>query len=159
MTKLSHGRSHWTAQVMGWGLLLLYVLPAEAATYYVATDGDDARSCATGQNINTPKRNIMGTNGGMACLTTPGDKLYVRGGTYDESVSNVSTYQLFPSGTSWDHAFTVAAYPGETVTLTQAMGFGDCCQNPPMPQMSYWIFDGFRLNATDPNNNGLLYNG
>jgi hypothetical protein len=25
--------------------------------------------------------------------------------------------------------------------------------------MSYWIFDGFRLNSRDPRNNGVLYNG
>jgi parallel beta-helix repeat protein len=42
----------------------------------------------------------------------PGDTLYVRGGTYGEALLND-----IPSGTSWSAPVTVAAYPGEAVTL------------------------------------------
>jgi hypothetical protein len=124
-------------------------------TYYVATTGDDSYSCAEATDIATPKRNLMGPDGGIACMQTPGDALLLREGTY-EAISNQT--QDFPAGTSWDEAFTVAAYPGETVTLP-GMTFGDCCDNPPLPQMSYWIFDGLHLVSTDPGNNALIYTG
>src|SRR5439155_10027643 len=135
------------------GLLLLGLIyffglahGASAATYYVSAGGhgdspSDNNSCSTAQNLSSPKRNIMGSAGGIACLQTPGDKLYVRGGTYGEDITNRNG-QNFPSATSWANAFTVASYPNETVTLANAgIGFGDCCQNAPIPQMSYWIFD------------------
>ncbi len=133
--------------------------PVASITYYVSPGGSDAVSCASAQNITTPKRNIMGASGGISCLKAGGEKLLVRGGTYDESITNSSLYTnpspSWPSGTSWSNAITVAAYPGETVTLTQPINLGDCCQNTPLPQLSYWIFDGFRLNA---NISTLIYN-
>jgi hypothetical protein len=138
-------------------LIFLVIAPMNAATYYVSTSGNDANTCTSAQNLATPKRKIMGSVGGIACMTNPGDKLYIRGGTYSETITNTNG-QLMPSGTSWSSAFTVAAYPGEKVILTQGLGFGDCCQNAPLPQMSYWIFDGLHLISTDPNNNGLIYN-
>ena len=88
-----------------------------ADTYYVATNGNNNNSCAAAQNINTPKQNIMGTNGGIACLQTPGDKLLIRQGTYSESINNFTAPYPLPSGKDWTNAFTVAAYPGETVTI------------------------------------------
>jgi hypothetical protein len=136
---------------------LLFFLLTEVslgATYYVATNGNDSNSCAMAQNPSTPKRKIMGASGGVECLTTPGDRVYVRQGTYDEAISN-RYGQLLPSGTSWENAYILAAYPGETVTLTQPMGFGDCCGNAPLPQMSYWIIDGFRVVYRG----SVLYNG
>jgi hypothetical protein len=93
---------------------LLAPTSASAATYYVATTGSNARSCATAQTIGTPKQTL---NSAVACLG-PGDTLLVRGGTYNESLSN-----NIPSGTSWASKVRIAAYPGtgvgtETVTVT-----------------------------------------
>ena len=34
-----------------------------AATFYVATTGDDSNSCTEAQNPSTPKRNIIGARG------------------------------------------------------------------------------------------------
>src|SRR5881296_2593221 len=63
---------------------LLHARAAAAATYYVATNGDDSRSCGTAQDINTPKRTI---NNGTTCLSGGSDTLLIRGGTYNENVS------------------------------------------------------------------------
>ena len=59
-----------------------------AGTYYVAQNGSDNNSCATAQNIDTPKRNIMGNDGGIACMRSPGDTLLIRQGSYPEIISN-----------------------------------------------------------------------
>src|SRR6266496_3905469 len=85
--------------------------------YYAATYGNDNNSCDAARDINTPKRNLMGTDGGIACMQTPGDKLLIREGTYAESINNYTAPYSLPSGTDWDNAFTVAAYPGETVII------------------------------------------
>jgi hypothetical protein len=64
--------------------------------------------------MTTPKRTIKS---GITCLK-PGDKLYIRTGTYTESIPWSFD---FPSGTSWSSAVTIAAYPGEAVTLKGAI--------------------------------------
>ena len=113
--------------------------------YYVATNGSDSYSCSQAQDISTPKRNIMTPEGGIACIQGPGDKLLIRGGTYDETISNYSLYNgsspSWPPGTSWDNAITVAAYDGE-ITKVNEFVLGDCCANPALPDLRYWIFDG-----------------
>jgi parallel beta-helix repeat protein len=113
-----------------------------ADTYYVATNGNNNNSCAAAQNINTPKQNIMGTNGGIACLQTPGDKLLIRQGTYSESINNYTAPYPLPSGKDWTNAFTVAAYPGETVTIP---GIAIAAGTDDNFQLSYWIFDGLHV--------------
>lgn len=74
--------------------------------YFVATTGDDSRSCMTAATITTPKKTITS---GAACLAA-GDTLYVRGGTYTESLANPAT----TSGTDWNNVVRIMAYPGET---------------------------------------------
>ena len=104
--------------------------------YYVATNGSDSYSCSQARNISTPKRNIMTQEGGIACIQGPGDKLLIRGGTYNETISNFSLYSgsspSWPPGTSWDNAITVAAYNGE-ITKVNGIALGDCCANPALP--------------------------
>jgi hypothetical protein len=102
---------------------VLHARAATAATYYVATNGDDSRSCGTAQNISTPKATI--TNG-AACLSGGGDTLLIRGGTYNEVVSTPIV-----SGTSWNNPVWVGAYQSEGVTVvgnggdhTMAVGGG-----------------------------------
>jgi hypothetical protein len=113
---------------------------AAGSIYYVASNGSDNNSCAAAQDIKTPKRNIMGTNGGIACMQTPGDKLLIRGGSYAESINNYTAPYGLPSGTDWNNAFTVAAYPGETVIIPSiAISTDDNLH------LSYWIFDGLRV--------------
>jgi parallel beta-helix repeat protein len=96
-------------------LLTIYIsfslgaLTVSAATYYVATTGNDANACATAQTITTPKRTIAA---GVACLN-PGDTLYLRAGTYTEQIDLMGPNK---SGTAGNY-ITIAGYPGDTVTL------------------------------------------
>jgi hypothetical protein len=75
--------------------------------YYVGTNGSDSNP-GTLQN---PFRTITK---GLAVLTA-GDILYIREGTYP-GINNYVT--RIPSGTSWTNPVTIAAYPGESVSLT-----------------------------------------
>src|SRR6266446_8108128 len=75
---------------------VLHPRAATAATYYVATTGDNSRSCSTTQNINAPRASITS---GLACLSGAGDILYIRGGIYNEEILS-GTY---PSGSSWNN--------------------------------------------------------
>ena len=94
-------------------LLCFGATVTEAATFYTALAGNDANSCAQAQSISTPKRTVTA---GASCLQ-PGDTLYVRAGTYVESLmDNV------PSGTSWSAPVRIAAYAGETVWLRPSSG-------------------------------------
>jgi hypothetical protein len=89
-------------------ILLLSEIPIQAATYYVAKTGSNTNTCAQAQSESTPKLTI---NAGLACLAG-GDTLYVRTGSYAEHLQNV-----IPPGTAASPT-TVAAYPGETVSIT-----------------------------------------
>ena len=96
---------------------------------------------AVARDINRPKRSIMGNNGGIACMQIPGDKLLIRQGVYPESINNYTVPYSLPSGTGWNNAFTVAAYPGETALSGEL----------PSPlrsfnlKLAYWIFDGLHV--------------
>jgi parallel beta-helix repeat protein len=65
------------------------------------------------------------------CLA-PGDTLYIRGGTYQGNINNI------PSGKSWSAPVTLAAYPGETVTVRRIE-----------PAGPYVVIDGLIVDA-DP---------
>jgi hypothetical protein len=80
-----------------------------AATYYVATSGHDA-------NPGTEASPMRTLNKGVTKLH-PGDTLYVKSGTYVEALNN-----KIPGGTSWSNPVTVAAYPGDSVTLRPSAG-------------------------------------
>jgi len=73
--------------LLGWGLLLLLTLPAEAATYYVATTGDDANSGTLAQPFRTLGQGVS--------VLRPGDTLYVRAGTYNGVINNTN-HHVFP---------------------------------------------------------------
>lgn len=90
-------------------IVLCFPLWSEAATYYVATTGSDANSCATAQTIGTPKLTIAS---GLGCLAA-GDTLYIRTGTYTEQLLETS----FGASGSAGSIITVSNYNGETVTL------------------------------------------
>jgi Right handed beta helix region len=83
---------------------------ATAATYYAAITGKDSNSCTAAQNSSTPKQHIMGAGGALACLHA-GDTLYLRGGTYNESIG--SNDQYIPAGTSWTNPVMIASYSNE----------------------------------------------
>jgi parallel beta-helix repeat protein len=85
------------------------VLSSQAATYYVAPNGNDANP----GTLTHP----FGTLNQATRTLEPGDTLYVRAGTYVESLIN-----SIPGGLSWSMPVTVAAYPGETVTVKPGSG-------------------------------------
>jgi len=106
--------------------------PAADNIYYVSTTGSDTNSGAHGQPFRTINKGVK--------VLKPGDTLYIRAGTYAEALLNV-----IPSGTSWHSPVTVAAYPGEEVTIRPGSGedvikFQD--NNP-----AYIIVDGLILDA------------
>src|SRR5262245_49595805 len=81
-----------------------------ASTYYVdGAGGDDS-------NEGTLLKPFESINRGTQVLR-PGDTLYIRAGTYSESLRN-----SIPSGSSWSAPVTLAAYSGETVTLKPPLG-------------------------------------
>src|SRR2546428_4008825 len=85
---------------------------ANATVYYVATTGNDANPGGQSQPFRTINKGVS--------ILKPGDTLYVRQGTYAESIS--TGFLTIPSGTSWANAITIASYPGETATLRPTSG-------------------------------------
>jgi len=102
---------------------------AHAAVYYVAIAGNDSNSGDSSSPFRTVKKGIS--------ILKPGDTLYVRGGNYGETIS--SGTQAIPAGTSWSSTVTIAAYPGEVVTLRRI--------DLHAPSIRYLVFDGFVLDA------------
>lgn len=72
-------------------------------TYYVATIGNDSNPGSQSLPFRTISRGVT--------VLKPGDTLFIRGGLYAEAIHDI------PSGTSWGAPVTVAAYPGEAVTV------------------------------------------
>ena len=109
---------------------------ATAATYYTATNGSDANPGSRFQPFRTIKK-------GLSVLAS-GDTLYLRGGTYHEAIR--PTVGAIPNGTSWDHATTIAGFPGETVTLAPA-DWGEAVLLGDGGQFGYMIFNNLTLDG------------
>jgi parallel beta-helix repeat protein len=105
---------------------------AQAATYYVATTGIDSNPGSIQQPFRTIAKGIS--------VLRPGDTTLVRAGTYQEWLD--SNKVSFPSGTSWTNAVTLAAYPGEKVTLVGSIGISS-------PSLSYIIVSGLIIDANN----------
>jgi parallel beta-helix repeat protein len=111
---------------------------SHAATYYVATTGDDSNPGSESEPFRTINRGVLALQAG--------DTLYIRSGTYNEAlISNI------PGGTSWDNPVTVAAFPGEEVVIMPDSGyrvieFGDVNQR-------YIVIDGLIFDGSN-----VLYN-
>ena len=110
---------------------------ATAATYYVTTTGSDSNPCSQSR----PCRTIAQ---GMSVLRA-GDTLYIREGTYAESIGSSAPV---PSGTSWSQAVTIAGYPGETVILN---GYHAGISLNDGTRVSYVIFDNLIIDASGGN--------
>lgn len=112
-------------------------------TFYVATNGSDSNSCAQAMNTQAPKRNIMGANGGLACLVAGnGDTLDIRAGTYTEQIN--SSFFKFPSGTSYANAATIKAHTGETVIISPPTNGGIAIEG----SASYLVFQDLVIDGT-----------
>lgn len=120
---------------------------ATAATYYVATNGNNA-------NAGTQAQPFQTIGQGLSVLAA-GDTLYIRGGTYAERID--SNQQTVRAGTSWSNVVTIAAYAGETVTLRP--GSGGEVINLTQSSIQYVVFDGLSLDATGVQFGMSLTNG
>ncbi len=118
--------------------------------YYVARSGSNLFSCAQAKNSLTPKQTITS---GLSCLAA-GDTLYVRAGTYDESLTGIA------SGTSWTNKVRIAAYPGETVTVMpsiQAHTVGGVVIA--ISSGHYIEFDGINVDSSNVSSGGIIWIG
>jgi hypothetical protein len=107
------------------------------ATYYVATTGSDSSPGTKADPFRTIRRG--------ASVLTPGATLYIRVGSYTESIDN-NDYTI-PPGISWSTPVTIAGYPGETVILKPV---GTCTVlNLLNPSLQYVIFRDIVLDGID----------
>jgi hypothetical protein len=113
-------------------VIFLVTTTAQAATYYVATTGNDSNP----GTIQLPFRTIVK---GVSVLK-PGDTTLVRAGTYRESIDTNKV--TFPNGTSWTSAVTLAVYPNEQVTLIGTINLAGM-------QHSYIIVSGLTIDANN----------
>ena len=90
-------------------LILLAAGPVHAATYYVATTGNDANA----GTLAAPFRTIAKGSQRLAA----GDTLYIRRGTYAEAMWHGQGGFVFRNGTSMSAMTRYAAYPGEEVIV------------------------------------------
>jgi parallel beta-helix repeat protein len=111
---------------------LLGTTSGYAATYYVATSGSDSNPGTLQQPFRTIVKGVS--------ILKPGDTTYVRAGTYNEAIN--TRFVVFPSGTSWTNAVTLAAYPGEQVTLVGFINLAGM-------QHSYIIVSGLIIDANN----------
>ena len=114
---ISNSQNHWLRAMrhclclyvfVAW-CLILFPQIAQAATYYVAANGNDGYTKAQAQNAATPWKTV---NYGASQLIA-GDTLLVRGGVYRESVS------IKVNGNTAGR-ITIKAYPSETPILEGA---------------------------------------
>lgn len=123
------------------------VVVENETTFFVATDGDDSRSCETANSSRTPKKTI---NNGMKCLK-PGDTLYIRAGVYREAIRDNESTRI-PSGTSWSSPVTIAGYPKERVIMRPDAGLNDVIRvMGPAGGTHHVIFRNLVLDAVNQN--------
>jgi hypothetical protein len=118
---------------------------ATAATYYVASTGNDANPGTQVQPFRTIAKGLT--------VLRAGDTLYLRGGTYKEGIDSLN--KVIPGGTSWSNPITIGAYPGETVTLNGPVninGYGSRVYQ-------YIIVDGLILDGMGVNQVGVFIGG
>jgi hypothetical protein len=125
-------------------LLCLGALSAQAATFYVGSQGNDATPCAQARDAQTPRKSI---NGGIACLSS-GDTLIIGAGTYDEVVGTSGAPAVVPGGLSAAQPTTIKAAPGETVLLqpitSSNRGSGAVMT---MDGINYVVVDGINIDG------------
>lgn len=86
----------------------LFIVTTQAAQRFVSTAGNDTSGNGT---IGNPYLTI----GKAASLSSAGDIVEVRAGTYTQAIDDSS--MSMPSGTSWANVFLIEAYSGEAVTI------------------------------------------
>jgi parallel beta-helix repeat protein len=113
---------------------LIVAVTVHAATYYVATTGNDASPGTLSQPFRTIAR-------GVSSLSA-GDTLYIRGGLWTEQIDMSAK-----TGTPGNY-ITVAAYPGEIVTI-QSSAYPFAIKGSYSASNAYFIFDGLILDGVN----------
>jgi parallel beta-helix repeat protein len=134
-----------TALLLSFCLVWIGSITAEAATYYVATTGSDSNPGTLSQPFSSILKGVS--------VLRPGDTTFIRAGTYAESIPWSFN---FPSGTSWSSAVTLAAYPGEIVTMRPNGGSSviDFGGDPDQ----YIIIDGIHFDAINLSETAIAIN-
>lgn len=141
-------------------LLGFLSLPATAATYYVSPAGADANSCATAQSTTQSSQKLT-ISAGVACLSA-GDTLYIRGGLYTGTVNSINSGATTVRGGKdfSTGAITVAAYPGEEVTIAVGGGATGNAITLTSAAQRYLVFDRLILDGSGMGSwAGGLYQG
>lgn len=115
-------------------IILVLAGAAHAATYYVATTGNDANPGTISQPWKTPQKAWQSAQAG--------DTVYFRGGTY-AITSTISTYSQGYHGTAGS-PITFASYTGETATLDAS---GTAVVPVIRIEKDYNIVDGINLKS------------
>lgn len=132
-------------------MVLLRLSLAQAATYHVAPQGNDAASCAQAQSASTPRRTI---NGALRCVSG-GDTVLVGPGTYNEQIADSAAaanpgYAIVPVPSGSAQAFTtIKAAPLHGATLRASINGGS---NPYIVNLSgsatrYVRLEGFVIDG------------
>ena len=116
-----------------------------AGTYFVAITGNDSGNGSEISPFRTIKKGVT--------VLGAGDTLYVKAGTYAESILSWKT--PVPNGKGWDKPITVAAYPGHAVTITPPKGLAFFWINDGQPK--YLIIDGFIVDGVDQALHGFKF--
>ena len=114
-----------------------------ATDYFVAPNGNDSHPGTKSAPVRTITKGISLMRDGSE--DNKGDRLYIRAGNYSQTIN--SNYVAIPTGTSWDNAPVIAAYPGETVVLRP--GSGSIIINIADPDIQYIIFERLILDGTN----------
>jgi hypothetical protein len=148
--------------ILTFSTLLLFAVPAKAATYYVSQSGNDANSCAAAQTM-IPASQRLTIAAGVACLSA-GDTLYIHSGNYTGAKNTVDSLTgIVRGGSNFSSgAITIAGYPGETVTITPPQGLQGIRLTTPAQR--YLIFQDLTIdmiNQTVPGNgpDGIYLSG
>jgi hypothetical protein len=142
-------------------LLILFLLAfgtrADATDYWVAVGGSvGAGACTLNDGPTDPGAYMSTIVDGISCLTNPGDRVIIKGGTYSEKI-DANTLNI-PSGSSFSNPITIKSYSNEIVTITSPDGNGLINMNTNSAvnnAMRYIIFDG---TGASPNY-GIVLNG
>jgi len=123
--------------ILCFGLSLSVAATAHAATYYVATTGNDSNAGTEAAPFKTIAR------GSQAIAA--GDTMLIRGGTYNETMLHSQNGFKFTNGISVSARTRYSAYPGEKVIISPATK---------VPMLLYFDTDSSYIEV-----NGITFNG
>jgi parallel beta-helix repeat protein len=129
--------------------VLLGVSPgfATATDFYVATNGADSNPGTEASPFQTIQK-------GVSALS-PGDTLFVKAGTYEESILSWTT--IIPNGEDWNKPITVKTHKEDSVIIHPRAGQAFFWIKE--PQAKYLIIDGFTVDGRNQAWHGFKFHG